>query len=92
MVGWAMQWEGGMGLSKESASSLLVPQTHLDGGRRVQMKGFEGSVWPHQLRQKMTRWRVATSGLCEDRAEVKSNQALELPWWDGWSSGQVFSR
>ena len=81
-----------MELSKESASSWLVQETHLDGGRMVLMTGSEGSAWPHQRMQKMTQWKVVISSLCGDRAEVRNNPGLELTWWDGWSSGQASSR
>ena len=82
-----------MELSEESASSWLVLETHLDGGKMVLMTSSEGSVWPRQRMQKMTQWRVVNSSLCGDRAEVKNDPGQELMWCQaGWSSGQAFSR
>ena len=82
-----------MELLKELASSWLVPETHLDGGRMVPMTSSEGSVWPRQRMQKMTRWRVVNSSLCGDREEVRNDPGQELTWCQGgWSSGQAFSR
>ena len=92
MEDWVRQRGGGRELSKESANSWLVLETHLDGGRMVLMTGSEGSAWLHQLMRKMTRWRVVFSSLCGDRAEVKNNLGQELTWWAGWSSGQASSR
>ena len=78
-----------MELSKELASSWLVLETHLDGGRMVPMTSSEGSVWPRQRMQKMTQWRVASSSPCGDRLEAKNNRGREQMWLGGWNSGQV---